>query len=464
MKTFGTLFSGFGGADIGMIAAGMTPAWGVELDPRVAEVANANLGDHVRVGDILAADPAQFDPVYALHVSPPCTRASVANSRAETDEGGIREAPLDIALAEKVIQFVEVLQPEIVTLENVWQYRRFQSWKGGKKTRGILQALWDLGYWVSVEHVNAADYGVPQTRKRMIVRAVRGGMVPHLPSAQPWIGWYAAIEDILDTLPPSEFAPWQLERLPATLGDILMAGAGNTNLVEAAPGKGVRYKTDPCHTVVTVTSKGGSMQRAFLLDFGNTSRSATTLDEDGPAMTIQSWHGRRPSHMPAAFLLGNGTRSAPQADTAPADTVTSNRNQTGVRAFIMSGQNSGQLSEGWGRTGNDPAFVVTAAAHKGMGRAFILSSNTVDGGAPATRDAADPALTVDTKSAGHLKSWLAQGRVVSMTPRALARFQSFPDWYALPESKTLACLGIGNAVPPRLMETVYGQLLEANNP
>ena len=40
------------------------------------------------------------------------------------------------------------------------------------------------------------------------------------------------------------------------------------------------------------------------------------------------------------------------------------------------------------------------------------------------------------------------GRVVTMTPRALARFQSFPDSYVLPDSKTLAAKIIGNAVCP----------------
>jgi site-specific DNA-cytosine methylase len=44
-------------------------------------------------------------------------------------------------------------------------------------------------------------------------------------------------------------------------------------------------------------------------------------------------------------------------------------------------------------------------------------------------------------------------RVVQMTPRCLARFQAFPDWYELPESKSLACRIIGNAVPPLAMRT-----------
>ena len=52
-------------------------------------------------------------------------------------------------------------------------------------------------------------------------------------------------------------------------------------------------------------------------------------------------------------------------------------------------------------------------------------------------------------------------RVVKMTPRALARFQSFPDWYKLPEKISLACKIIGNACPPLMYEVVARSLTEA---
>lgn len=306
MKTFASLFSGGGGADIGAKAAGLQLAWGVELMPEIAEVGNANLGQHIEVANILACDPARFDRVDVLHASPPCTRASVANGSAEVNEDGLREAPLDIALANKTIEFVETLQPEIFTLENVWGYRKFQSWRGGRKCEGIQQALYRLGYWVSVEHVNSADMAVPQTRCRMIVRAIRGGMVPYLPQPVPWVGWYAAIEDIIDTLPESQFAPWQLARLPEIL-----------------------------------------------------------------------------------------------------------------KTALVDNQRCG-----------DARDKINIA------------------------DAVSPAFTITVSNGSKLKASLG-GRVVAMTPRALARFQSFPDGYTLPDSKTLAAKIIGNAVPPLMMQRIY---------
>ena len=58
------------------------------------------------------------------------------------------------------------------------------------------------------------------------------------------------------------------------------------------------------------------------------------------------------------------------------------------------------------------------------------------------------------------RAWLFNGRVVAMTPRCLARFQSFPDSYILPDpnwltgANDLACRVIGNAVPPLLYQRV----------
>lgn len=367
-KTFASLFSGFGGADIGAKAAGLELAWGVELLPEIAEVANANLGKHITIADILDCNATEFERVDVLHASPPCPNFSVAKA------GGV-ETDLDKALARKVATFIAVLKPQVFTLENVQAYQKSQSW------HIIENALHKAGYWLNVEICNSADYGVAQTRKRMIVRAIRGGFVPYLPEAVPWVGWYAAIEDILHTLPESQFAPWQMARLPEDLRTMLVAQGGydgtvvtvrqdepsftvtaNSNqtgvralLVSNAKTEFSDGTRDDDTPAFTVTGESNGRVRALLMDLGNTSRATTVIDETDPSMTITSWHGRRPSHMPIATTPGS--------------------------------------------------------------------------------------------------------KVVSMTPRALARFQSFPDNYVLPESKTLAAKGIGNAVPPLMYQKVLEGLI-----
>ena len=411
-RTYGSLFTGFGGACLGARAAGLELAWGNELDPAIAEVGNFNLGGHIRVGNVLEQNPHDYERVDVLHMSPPCTRASVANGSAEVNEDGLKESPLDIALANKCIEFVEALQPDVVTLENVWGYRVFQSWKGGRKCEGIQSALYRLGYWVSVEHVNAADMGVPQTRRRMIVRAVRGGWVPYLPAPVPWVGWYAAIEDILHTLPDSQFAPWQLARLPEEIKQTMM-----------------------------------------LWNMDQTARDVTVRYADQPVPTVDTGMMRRPSSIPKAVLVSNAKTEYSDGTRHGGDPAfTGNGESNGrVKAFLV-GKNQDKFGDGV-RYAVEPAQTIGANEHGS--KAFIVDCKNT-GRDTTIRNGKEPMFTVmtDDRPSHDQKASLLAGRVVSMTPRALARFQSFSDSYVLPESKTLAAKGIGNAVCPLLYQKI----------
>lgn len=71
-----------------------------------------------------------------------------------------------------------------------------------------------------------------------------------------------------------------------------------------------------------------------------------------------------------------------------------------------------------------------------------------------------PFPTVTTKSAGQFYL-LDRDRCRLLEPRELARAQSFPDTYQLPEERTLAGRLIGNAIDTRLAEGVVAQVLAA---
>lgn len=245
---------------------------------------------------------------------------------------------------------------------------------------------------------------VPQTRRRLLLRASRG-LLPFLPEPVPWVGWYAAIEDLLPTLPESKLAPWQLARLPAELRGSMLVGGGNTQLAQVD--SKAREMSEPMFTVTGNTKMGDNRavlianaateyglriaaavgrSRAVLVDTGNTSRDASVIGADNCAMTVQSWHGRRPSQAPLALLVAGQLNSECTTLTA--------------------------------RNGDDPSFTVTT------------SHNQKD-----------------------VRAWTG-ARVVAMTPRCLARFQSVPDSYTLPDKSTLAAKVIGNMVPPLLMRRI----------
>lgn len=295
-RTSFSLFRGGGGADLGAESAGWRSIGGVEIDAKIAAVCDKNFPDAPTVvSDICAVDPLLLPhrPAH-LHASPSCKNASQANIGAgETDE--------DRACGRAVERFLEAWLPEAFTLENVWQYRTFDAFNG------ICERLRSLGYAFDYWHLCSADYGVPQTRRRLILVARRGATRVQRPMpthreggdlfTPPWVGWYAAIADIIDTLPASRFAPWQ----EARLSELAPHGLTTSALVPCRS-----LETNLCLPDMpsyTVLADRKTTPRAFLIDgYGNTSRLPTVLDGDTPAMTVQAWHGRRPSCAPRAWL------------------------------------------------------------------------------------------------------------------------------------------------------------------
>ena len=307
-----TLFSGGGGVEA-RLGDLIDFRHAVEYDAQIAAVYAQNIGAHVQVARVEDVDYSLWGALDYLHASPVCKEYSAAKAGGAEGEG-------DIQSALAVVRALEATQPRVFTLENVGAYQHGQAY------RRIVQWLNANGYMWHAEVLNSADFGVPQTRRRLILRAVRDALLPTLPSAVPWVGWYAAIEDLIPTFPESQFAPWQLARLPGEIsGDI--------------------------------------------------------LNGDAPAMTMTA------AQKPRAWLVGEDSKMGMVADDQPSMTL------------------------------------------------------------------------VSSHRSGNTRAWLSAGRVVKMTPRALARFQSFPDSYVLPDRASLACTVIGNAVASLMMRRIVEQLI-----
>jgi DNA (cytosine-5)-methyltransferase 1 len=367
MPTFASLFSGGGGADIGALQAGYAPLWAVEYDAAIAEWHTRNLPDtQMIVAPVQDVDYRTLPAVDWLHASPPCPNFSIAKDDAT-------ETELDIEMAQATAHAIQEQQPPVFSLEQVYGYRESVSFAL------IVQALHALQYDVQWWHLNAADYGVPQTRRRLILVArcdgrvmrpaathCQGGRADMFGGLLPWVGWYEAIADLVDTLPDSEFAPWQLARLPADVRESVILSNAKTEY-----SNGLFSGTEPS---LSITQQHNGRLRALLLD------GQANTNDCVPAFAVKAQTGARHA----------------------------------ARAVLVRSDNSKQE---WGnqfRDSNDPIASVTSGQQP---KAYV-------------------------------------GRVVKMTPRALARFQSSPDWYELPERNALACKIIGNAVPPLLMRRV----------
>jgi len=207
MATIATLLSGGECVGVGAREAGLTHLWGFEIENDVAQVARDN-GFNVATADVMQLDPAALEVPDVLHASPVCKRASGANHSAELNEDGTKEAPEDIEMGEKIAQFIDVMMPRIFTLENVYAYRKFKAFKI------ICNALDRNGYMWDFENVNSADFGVPQTRKRLILRAVKNSLLPAFPLVERWVSWMEALHDLIPSFSTWELANWQKKILP----------------------------------------------------------------------------------------------------------------------------------------------------------------------------------------------------------------------------------------------------------
>jgi len=178
-----SLFSGAGGMDIGVKQAGFNLIASVENDPYCCQTLRANIkrqreNTKVIESDIreinlhammneLGISPGEVDLLFG---GPPCQAFSqIGKQRGLEDERGL--------LLFQMIRFAKILSPKIVLIEQV---RGLLSAKDRNGKRGgvfkeLLKNLEKLDYVANWQLINAADYGVPQLRKRIFIVATKNG-------------------------------------------------------------------------------------------------------------------------------------------------------------------------------------------------------------------------------------------------------------------------------------------------
>ena len=174
------LFAGCGGLSTGFLDAGLHVAAGFEIDERAVDVYNYNhvyRGSRGHAADLNLASGADLlrragiDRADFVIGGPPCQPFSIAGKRQ-----GARDTRAD--LIDHFIRIVRELKPSAFLLENV---PNLATIAGGSILEEAKAALRQLGYSVDHRVVSAADYGVPQNRKRLIVLGILGKHVVRFP-------------------------------------------------------------------------------------------------------------------------------------------------------------------------------------------------------------------------------------------------------------------------------------------
>lgn len=175
-------FAGGGGASTGIeMALGRSPDIAINHDAAALAMHEANHPETIHLTEnIWKVDPAAVTggrPVALLWASPDCRHHSKA-------KGGAPVSKSVRGLANVVLLWARVVEPQVIFLENV---EEFQHWgpltaenkpciaRRGHDFQAWVRALEDDGYAVEWRELRACDYGAPTIRKRLFLVARRDG-------------------------------------------------------------------------------------------------------------------------------------------------------------------------------------------------------------------------------------------------------------------------------------------------
>ena len=202
-------FSGAGGLSYGFELAGLRGIYGLDNYKPAVDTYKYNFSHSIFDGDITSQDvKSSFcknvkqklngEKLHIIAGGFPCQGFSMAGNRIVADPRN--------SLYLDMLDIVNNLSPDFVVMENVVGLRSML--KGGVE-RKIISDLADLGYVTNVTTLCAADYEVPQTRRRVIFIANKLGIQNFHPkpllTKENYKTTKNAIEDLMDKKDDEDF-------------------------------------------------------------------------------------------------------------------------------------------------------------------------------------------------------------------------------------------------------------------
>lgn len=359
---FISLFSGAGGLDIGLEAAGWVGRYASDIDPVAVDTLKANKGRPIDgrcyfedatieladvralTGDnILKKIGAVRGEIPLLVGGPPCQSWSSAGRQGGFDDPRGR-------LFSDFVRLAGELGVRWVMFENVRGLltARGRDGRPGSALEQIRRELLDAGFQTGVSLVNAADYGVPQRRVRLIVFGYRDSEPFSFPSPTH------------DKDSNGECLPWQsLRQLMAAIpgpdeAEIICPSGPLGKQLEALP-EGSGVKSPGKRESTRPGGHWGYKQGAFVTDPSKPARTVT-------ANAQQDWY-RDPVH---------GLRRLSPRECAA------------IQSFPDGWVFSGRRTDHYRQIGN----AVPPALGKALGTALLVHFKKAEGGAVLHADLA----------------------------------------------------------------------------
>ncbi len=173
-----SLFSGAGGMDLGFINSGFEIIWANDFFREAVNSYRKNIGKHMIYGDITKISSKDIpDGADIIIGGFPCQGFSVANTkRSMEDKRNF--------LYKEMLRIIEDKNPKFFVAENV---KGILSIEKGKVFEMIKSDFEKLGYKVNARILNAAEYGVPQARERVVIIGNRIGVENPFPEKTHYI-------------------------------------------------------------------------------------------------------------------------------------------------------------------------------------------------------------------------------------------------------------------------------------
>jgi len=156
--TFGSLFTGIGGFDLGFERAGMVCKWQVEIDNYCNKVLEKHWSGIKRYRDIRKCGKYNLDKVDVIIGGFPCPAFSIAGKR-----GGFQQDDLFF----EMLRVCNEISPDWVVFENV---QGFVKWR-----KEAINEIKNIGYDIVDVILDARDFGIPQSRRRWFGICFRQG-------------------------------------------------------------------------------------------------------------------------------------------------------------------------------------------------------------------------------------------------------------------------------------------------
>lgn len=180
------LFSGCGGMSLGFKMAGYRSLLASDIDENCEKTFVSNFPETPFIRkDISAISKEEVDAVLGglwpdvIIGGPPCQGFSLANKNRNKSKDDPRNR-----LFYQFVKFIDWYSPKAFVMENV---KGLLSMSGGDVIKAVIQEFTDAGrgYNVEMKVLCAKDYGVPQSRERVIIIGIRKdlGIEPSFPEA-----------------------------------------------------------------------------------------------------------------------------------------------------------------------------------------------------------------------------------------------------------------------------------------